>query len=207
MMDDTSNYSKLMFLIGCLCIVVTVSLAGCVDTSASSTIESANEVVSSMNHFIENQICFDDTAAKNIDYWNAHINSGDKTYYAVMKAGIKTELRAIDGLQTDLDDVDNKITEFSGQTVNLNGNVKIYADQALIKMRLWESNMQEYCNSMRTYARDSQSYLNSVEAGYTDDTLVASSDNAKSKALSALSKANNARSDMNDLLKKIEKLQ
>ena len=206
-MDDMSNYSKLVVLIGCLCIFATVSLAGCVNTSASSTVDSANEVVNSMNHYVENQKSFDNTVGKNIDFWNAHINSGDKTYYAFMKVGINNELKAIDGLQTDLEDADNKIIDYSGQTVNLNGNVKTYADQSLSKMRLWQSNMEEYCNSMRAYAQDRQSYLNSVEAGYPDDALLASMNNAKSKALSAMTKANDARSDMNDLLKKIEKLQ
>ncbi|MDD5144013.1 hypothetical protein [Methanoregula sp.] len=207
MMDDMSNYSKLVFLIGCLCIFATVSLAGCVNTSATSTVDSANEVVNSMNHYIENQKSFDNMVGKNIDFWNAHINSGDKTYYAFMKVGINNELKAIDGLQTDLEDADNKIIDFSGQTVNLNGNVKTYADQSLTKMRLWQSNMEEYCNSMSAYAQDRRSYLNSVEAGYPDDTLLASMNNAKNKALSAITKANDARSDMNDLLKKIEKLQ
>jgi hypothetical protein len=207
MMDDMSNYSKLVFLIGCLCIIATVSLAGCVNTSASSTVDSANEVVNSMNHYVENQKSFDNMVGKNIDFWNAHINSGDKTYYAFMKVGINNELKAIDGLQADLEDADNKIIDFSGQTVNLNGNVKTYADQSLSKMRLWQSNMEEYCNSMRAYAQDRQSYLNSVEAGYTDDALLASMNNAKSKALSAMTTANDARSNMNDLLKKIEKLQ
>ena len=206
-MDDMSNYSKLVFLIGCLCIFATVSLAGCVNTSATSTVDSANEVVNSMNHYIENQKSFDNMVGKNIDFWNAHINSGDKTYYAFMKVGINNELKAIDGLQTDLEDADNKIIDFSGQTVNLNGDVKTYADQSLIKMRLWQSNMEEYCNSMSAYAQDRRSYLNSVEAGYPDDTLLASMNNAKNKALSAITKANDARSDMNDLLKKIEKLQ
>lgn len=206
-MDDMSNYSKLVFLIGCLCIFATVSLAGCVNTSATSTVDSANEVVNSMNHYIENQKSFDNMVGKNIDFWNAHINSGDKTYYAFMKVGINNELKAIDGLQTDLEDADNKIIDFSGQTVNLNGNVKTYADQSLTKMRLWQSNMEEYCNSMSAYAQDRRSYLNSVEAGYPDDTLLASMNNAKNKALSAITKANDARSDMNDLLKKIEKLQ
>jgi len=206
-MDDMSNYSKLVVLIGCLCIFATVSLAGCVNTSASSTVDSANEVVNAMNHYVENQKSFDNLVGKNIDFWNAHINSGDKTSYAFMKVGINNELKAIDGLQTDLEDADNKIIDYSGQTVNLNGNVKTYADQSLSKMRLWQSNMEEYCNSMRAYTQDRQSYLNSVEAGYPDDALLASMNNAKSKALSAMTKANDARSDMNDLLKKIEKLQ
>lgn len=207
MKEIMSRYSKLIFLIGCLCIVATVLLAGCVNSSATATVDSANEVISSMNHYLDNQKEFDDLIGKNIDFWNAHINSGDKTYYAFMKVGINNELKAIGGLQADLEDADNKIIEFSGQNVNLNGNVKTYADQSLIKMRLWQSNMEEYCNSMNAYAQDRQSYLNSVEAGYPDDALLASMNNAKSKAISAITRANDARSDMNDLLKKIEKLQ
>jgi hypothetical protein len=193
-------------MIICICIIVLISVVGCVNQSAKNTVLSANDVITSDNAFINQELAFTGTVESHLATFNSEMLNQNRDY-TLLYSNIQSDTATIDSFTPYLEDINTKIINFSGQTTNLNGDVEQYADQSLIQMRAQYSDFLEYQSDMKEYELNLKTYLDSVSAGSPDATMLQAANEAKDKANAAIARANTEGADLNDLLAKIQQSQ
>ena len=193
-------------MIICICIIILISVAGCVNQSAKNTVLSGNNVINSANTFANQETAFTAVAQSHISTFNSEMLTTNRNY-PLLYSNIQSDLTTIDSFTPYLEDLNAQIISYSGQTTNLNGNVQQYADQSLVQMRAMYSDFLDYQSEMKAYDLDLKTYVDSVAAGSPDATMLQAANAAKDKATADVDQANIAIGNVNDLQRQIQQSQ
>jgi hypothetical protein len=226
-----------IILIICLCVILTAIITGCVnqnsneDTAVKNTVSPAvsniattppitptinNEAREALQSAFELRSSIDiimGSIKQNGDLYRSHsdelssqINKNQYDFPLLLNH-FQTDIDNLDRTQSLMNDLNVKITIFSGDTVKWHGDTRTYAEQASSQMRQIYNDIADEQSNERGMITNTILYVKSAQQGKPDV-------NYYNKVLEYTNKANTSREQMNkdwfalhDILKKIEQLQ
>jgi hypothetical protein len=222
---EISMKNLVILLICCFCIILTVgcvsqitrenstkytvnqtsiTLTPTINYDAREALQSANEISLLMDK-IQNIIIQNDVPV------NSHMNEfvlenqKNQLNFPVLLRNFQTDLDTIDSTQPLLNDLNIKITQFSGDTVRWHGDTRTYAEQASTQMRAIYNDISDATSNERGLISYVKLCVASAQEGKSN--INCQLDEYTTKMNNNRIQANKDRDSLRDTLKKIEELQ